>query len=659
MNRTRQSSQKPNSATKRADASNEGQPPPAAVPLHPFMQLQQALGNQAVLRRMQAGLDHGSIHGMHQVQPIVGNHGVARRLQTKLKVNTPGDQYEQEADRVAEHVVRMPEPSATAAPRVSASVSALQRKCSCGGSASECAKCQEEREQTLHRSASATAAAQYAPPIVRDVLDAPGEPLDAATRAFFEPRFGKDFAEVRLHRDSRAGQSARAVNAQAFTVGNHVAFAQGTYNPTTEGGRQLLAHELTHVVQQRGTGKNPVGTGLLSGGHGSLGHTSVRQVGLQRQSQPIPTTDDPLPKSLQSLSDQDRQSFRGFIVKGLVPLPTAPGTRLTGEREHDTAVLTEYFLCANAWSASAILAGGIDPDPLFCTYSEVTRSRPIFSRHKKAVIEPEYDKTPPELLQLLRTRQDLFKAIDEDLIFIGNKKASLDDKDPNQRQAARLFSSFKTQLTEGLPVTDAQGKPVSPTPELLSAIKTLTDAVRSRKTGSSSTKIDFAIISLLRPRDDDKSPHKQGRAVDISIYAGNHIDMFHPEEALDGIAQLIDDLPPGKYWLGVPRHPRRDQLFGCSDFFSRLFQPHLSRLYQPSLFAPGCPHHPPNIRQEILKTRNMFFPWYFTPGNTYGVDKMEAPDAKLRLQEVLARKAPQVTVSFGPDALDHVHVQLE
>jgi hypothetical protein len=89
-----------------------------------------------------------------------------------------------------------------------------------------------------------------APPIVHDVLRSPGQPLDATTRAFMEPRFGHDFSSVRVHTDSRAAESARAVNALAYTVGSSIAFDTGYYRPDSTASQQLIAHELTHVVQQ-------------------------------------------------------------------------------------------------------------------------------------------------------------------------------------------------------------------------------------------------------------------------------------------------------------------------------------------------------------------------------------------------------------------------
>ncbi len=130
----------------------------------------------------------------------------------------------------------------------------LQRVCACGGHShgeGECAGCKKRREGALQRAAAGPAQG-VAPPIVHEVLGSPGQPLDGQTRAAMEPRFGHDFSRVRVHNDARAAESARAVGARAYTVGSHVAFDAGLYAPGTREGHQLLAHELTHVVQQRG-----------------------------------------------------------------------------------------------------------------------------------------------------------------------------------------------------------------------------------------------------------------------------------------------------------------------------------------------------------------------------------------------------------------------
>src|SRR5947209_5064759 len=81
---------------------------------------------------------------------------------------------------------------------------------------------------------------------------AEGHPLDAATRAFFEPRFGRNFGDVRVHPDDRADETARALHAVAYTYGTDIAFRTGRYHPASRAGLKLIAHELTHVAQQRG-----------------------------------------------------------------------------------------------------------------------------------------------------------------------------------------------------------------------------------------------------------------------------------------------------------------------------------------------------------------------------------------------------------------------
>lgn len=176
-------------------------------------------------------------------------------------MNEPGDAFEQEADRVAEQVMRMPDPDAQAiagpparhAAGPSRGLPMLRRKCACGGGASGCASCKAEDDMKLQRKAVAPGGATTAPPVVHDVLRSPGRPLDAATRSYMEPRFGRDFGDVRVHSDSMAAESARAVGAHAYTVGSTIAFDDGEYRPGAESGRRLLAHELAHVVQQSQT----------------------------------------------------------------------------------------------------------------------------------------------------------------------------------------------------------------------------------------------------------------------------------------------------------------------------------------------------------------------------------------------------------------------
>jgi hypothetical protein len=189
------------------------------APLHPMLRLQRQVGNQAVLAMLRSGA-----------------------LQAKLSVGAVDDPLEHEADRVADQVMRMPDPALT----VQSAPPQISRKC---------AACAEEDKEKMLRMKPAEAvgpAGGEAPHSVHDVLGSSGQPLDAATRAFFEPRFGRDFSDVRVHTGSAAGHSARGVNANAYTVGKSIVFGTGHFAPGTDEGRGLFAHELTHVVQQSG-----------------------------------------------------------------------------------------------------------------------------------------------------------------------------------------------------------------------------------------------------------------------------------------------------------------------------------------------------------------------------------------------------------------------
>ena len=103
---------------------------------------------------------------------------------------------------------------------------------------------------TLQRIAVGCVPDNAVPSIVHDVLCLPSQPMDPNTRAFMESRFGYDFSQVRVHTDARAADSARAVNARAYTVGQDIVFGAGQYALGTTAGKRLLAHELTHTTQQ-------------------------------------------------------------------------------------------------------------------------------------------------------------------------------------------------------------------------------------------------------------------------------------------------------------------------------------------------------------------------------------------------------------------------
>ena len=163
---------------------------------------------------------------IHSTQPAA--------LQTKLTVNQPGDVYEQEADQVSEQVMRVADLESPTSDDEDEAKNSLMRK---------------QSGQTGVHVATSTLSV---PPVVHDVLNSGGgQPLDATTRAFMEPRFGHDFSRVRVHTDERAAESARAVNALAYTVGRDIVFGAGQFASGMDAGRRLVAHELAHVVQQK------------------------------------------------------------------------------------------------------------------------------------------------------------------------------------------------------------------------------------------------------------------------------------------------------------------------------------------------------------------------------------------------------------------------
>jgi outer membrane protein OmpA-like peptidoglycan-associated protein len=129
----------------------------------------------------------------------------------------------------------------------------LRRTCACGGAGTdgECEECRAAAP-AVRRFAAGAGGPGLVPPIVHEVLRSPGRPLDPATLAFMEPRFGHDFGRVRVHADARAAESARAVGALAYAVGGDIVFGTGQFAPATAEGKRLLAHELAHVVQQPG-----------------------------------------------------------------------------------------------------------------------------------------------------------------------------------------------------------------------------------------------------------------------------------------------------------------------------------------------------------------------------------------------------------------------
>lgn len=149
-------------------------------------------------------------------------------VQPRLAISTPGDPFEFEADRVAEQVMRMPADDKSAP-----EISRLAESPSLRGNCPSCATADGDLRSVVARG-----------------IGGGGQSLDDGTRTFMESRFGRDFGHVRVHTANSAAESARSINARAYTVGSDIVFANGQYAPSTNQGRRLIAHELTHVSQQ-------------------------------------------------------------------------------------------------------------------------------------------------------------------------------------------------------------------------------------------------------------------------------------------------------------------------------------------------------------------------------------------------------------------------
>lgn len=158
-----------------------------------------------------------------EIRRILRSTGV----QAKLTIGQPNDNYEQEADRVADQVMAMSDPK-------------LQRQLE-----------SEEEEDTLQTKLKPGKTPAVSPNLVSRInsLKDAGQPLDPVTQSFFETRFGRNFSQVRVYTDARAAESANTMNANAYTAGRNIVFGAGKYAPATRTGKSLLAHELTHTIQ--------------------------------------------------------------------------------------------------------------------------------------------------------------------------------------------------------------------------------------------------------------------------------------------------------------------------------------------------------------------------------------------------------------------------
>jgi Domain of unknown function (DUF4157) len=180
-----------------------------------------------------------SLHQGHDLSRVVISPQQVQRS-AQLTVSQPNDACELEADRVADQVMRMPDSVQAVQP----GQPQINRQCAC-----------EQEEEITRKVGSDESVVENDGAIaqVNRAVSSGGQPLDQPTRHFMESRFGHDFSQVKIHAHSQAAESAQTINARAYTLGQDVVFNTGEYAPNTESGKHLLAHELTHVVQQSGS----------------------------------------------------------------------------------------------------------------------------------------------------------------------------------------------------------------------------------------------------------------------------------------------------------------------------------------------------------------------------------------------------------------------
>jgi hypothetical protein len=230
------------------------------------------------------------ITSFHSFGDIPLFSGCNKGIQPKLKVNSPDDKYEKEADRVAETVMRMPDPD-------------LQR---------QPVEEDEEEEVIQTKKREHTPEASTLNNTKLDSLNSGGQPLPDGAKGFFEPRFGFDFGKVRIHNDESAHEAARSINARAFTTGRNIVFGKGQYAPDSDSGRRLLAHELTHVVQQN---SNPTIQPMIQRWV-YLGKEYWKVPSWGARDVPVYTgTQDEWKSELDNIDDKDeyRESLQGFL----------------------------------------------------------------------------------------------------------------------------------------------------------------------------------------------------------------------------------------------------------------------------------------------------------------------------------------------------------
>lgn len=278
----------------------------------------------------------------------------------------------------------------------------------------------------------------HASPLVREVLSTPGQPLDASVRASLEPQFGYDFSGVRVHTDERASESAQAVGANAYTAGTHIAFGAGRYSPNMTSGRNLIAHELTHVAQQSegDVGGSSIGDGLRishpndsfersaaanqahsdngihSNGWKQPGDQHGGEIHLQRDSLGLSTGEGDTTKNANTAAGLSAWSALGGAIGGLASAAaTVVGlkfARRQAEAAEDPPVAEPTTGGVNSTHIELPEVKGFDPEDLTDT-TEEDEEQTVTSGLKGSEKIPEEEKT--SLTKQLKTRKRTKKTV--------------------------------------------------------------------------------------------------------------------------------------------------------------------------------------------------------------------------------------------------------
>lgn len=413
---------------------------------------------------------------------------------SRIPVSAPGDPHEQEAERVSGQVMSL---------RPGQGGERLQRK-SAGAAG-------------LNPSA--------VPPIVHQVLRSPGQPLDPATRAFMEPRFGHDLSSVRVHADEKADAASAAVHARAFTVGSDIVFRRGEHAPNTQSGRALLAHELAHTIQQRGGG--PAG---LSAAPPGIARQAAKGPSLSEQA-------DTLKRMYSRLvADTDREGRDGIVFvithKGTWLEPTS--MEKTGERKERPSGMSPISEAEALKKLDVYLALVLDSPPAAWKFEFRRDRRGVLQSQGWTRLDEATSPAPPAPAQVTARAE-----CDEESVDYGQCVA--DERKRAYQQGIQAAGEVAEAFYD--PTSGPPGGPgaVLKLPSQMERLRKIREAAKSRTLRHSGAGVRYTVVG----------PHNKLKGT--SVYVLKDVDgnvlYVGKGEALDRLRSHIAD-PNKTQWFG-------------------------------------------------------------------------------------------------------------